>query len=87
MKDMKRAVRRGHYARLKKKWAKKLRNEWYWSEDQVDEENVKRWSSMYTRTQTVCSSCYGCINPRKYEGLTLQEQRNLLSYEEQIDGL
>ena len=86
MKNMKRSVRRHHYARLKKKWDKKLRRDWFWAPDMVDEEKIEHWVSFYTRTQTVCS-CWMCANERKLEGPTLQERKNLLSFEEQIDGL
>tara|TARA_S200002703_G_scaffold154371_1_gene157065 strand:- start:227 stop:520 length:294 start_codon:yes stop_codon:yes gene_type:complete len=85
MKNMKRALRRHHYDRLKKKWKKKLRNDWFWTPESINDDLITRWVGSYTRTQTVCSSCLGCINPRKYESVTLQEQCNMLSFEEQMN--
>ena len=80
MKNMKRSVRRHHYERLKNNWYHKLMNTWYWDFTDYNEEWVKERAASMTRTACTCSSCMGCINPRKYEGITLQEQRNLLSF-------
>ena len=87
MKNMKRSVRRHHYARLKKKWDRRIRNEWYYGSEPIDEDLIGIWTAIRSRTQTDCSSCIGHINPRVYHGGTLQEKRNLLSFEEQMNDL
>ena len=84
MKNMKRSVRRHHYARLKQKWRKKV--SWSWYYDRMDHDDIEYHASTLTTTHTRCS-CWMCCNYRSTEGITLQEQKNLLSFEEQIDGL
>jgi hypothetical protein len=80
MKNMKRSVRRHHYERLKNNWYHRLMNTWLLEYTDYDEEWFKERAAFMTRTACTCSSCMGCINPRKYEGITLQERRNLLSF-------
>ena len=84
MKNMKRSVRRHHYARLKQKWKKV--NSWSWYNNRSDEEWYKIYAARLATTHTNCS-CWMCGNCRKLEGITLQEKRNMLSFEEQVDGL
>ena len=88
MKDMKRAVRRHHYARIKKKMVKReIHNRYYdASYDDIDWEYINWLASIYANTPKVCS-CWMCANERKLYGISLQEYRNLLSFKEQIDGL
>lgn len=84
MKDMKRSIRRHHYARLKNNWYHELMNSWYWDFTNYTEDELRERAAFMTRTACTCSTCMGCINPRKYEGITLQEKRNLLSFNEFI---
>ena len=85
MKSMKRSVRRHHYARLKRKWVNKSIHDRYYdrSYDDVDWSYINWLASIYANTPKVCS-CWMCANERKIEGVTLQERRNELSYDEQI---
>ncbi len=80
MKNMKRSIRRHHYARLKNKRYRQLRlwEHWYRSEEYMQHLAAKR-----SRTPCMCS-CWMCGNPRTYGEISLQEIRNNLSYKEQI---
>lgn len=81
---MKRSMRRHHYARIKKKWEKTVRWSWYYN--LTEDEWFPSIAARLTTTHTNCS-CWMCRNDRQNEGITLQERRNLLSYNEQIlDG-
>ena len=88
MKNMKRSVRRHHYARLKKKWMDKLLTTRFWDTpvDQVDKKHLEWLGAIYANTPCVCS-CWMCCNPRLLEGPTLQEIRSQLSFEEDLMGL
>ncbi|MFH1657906.1 MAG: hypothetical protein ABIG35_01210 [Pseudomonadota bacterium] len=67
MKDMKRAIRRHHYARLKKA------RRWYHSQDQWQHE---KWIGMAVATPQLCSNVC-CGNQRAYYGRSLDELRGL----------
>jgi hypothetical protein len=69
---------------VKKKW--EIVNRWSWYFDVVDEEWIKVQSAILTNTHTCCS-CWMCRNCRMTEGVTLQEHRNNISFQEQIQGL
>ena len=87
MKDMERSIRRHHRARIKNNWKNKLRYNWFYRPEDVDEEWIGVAASMLTITHTPCSSCIGHINDRVYQGTTLQEQCNDISYYEQLNEL
>jgi hypothetical protein len=87
MKNMKRSVRRSHYVRLKAKWKKIRRNDWYHQSFKLDEEWLDIAGARLSRTQTTCSSCLCHINPRKNNELTLPERRNMLTYSEYINDI
>lgn len=82
MKNMKRAIRRHHYSRLKNKRYLGLK-QWNWWSGITEEFLIERSCRMIT---TACGcSCTMCGNPRRHFGeITLQEQRNLLSFEEDM---
>lgn len=83
MKNMKRAIRRHHYERLKAK-RHRIMNERYWFDD-VPEEQKKLIAAIEADTPKRQSSCLCCGNPRKHlNETTLQEYRNLISFEEEI---
>lgn len=67
MKDMKRALRRHHVARLKKT------RRWYHGRDLWAD---GRLIGMAVHTPQLCS-CWGCGNQRRYFGPTIQELRYL----------
>lgn len=82
MKDMKRAVRRHHVARLKNKrkyyWGYQTKTiligrlrpqDWNSSEYKMPADQLGK----VLRTPAICS-CPGCANSRKYLGLTLAEK-------------
>ena len=85
MKDMKRSVRRHHYGRIKRNWIDRLKHTWYWSPEDYTPEEIEERAARHTATPCVCSSCLGCINPRKNNEITLQERRNLLSFYDQLN--
>lgn len=87
MKNMKRSIRRHHFARIKKKWYNTVKNDWFWEPENINEEWMQLISSFLTTTHTTCSTCLGHLNPRVYEGGTLQEKRNLLSFNEELEDL
>lgn len=82
MKNMKRAVRRQYYRRSKLKWFNRLKHCWCFASD-ISDEIIMKWACSYTRTRCPCS-CHGCGNLRRYEGYTLQEHKNLISFSEQM---
>lgn len=102
MKNMKRAIRRHHYARLKNKY-RKLNRRWVNPNDincsyynpkyVIDDSWVEKESAFMADTAARCS-CAMCGNPRRtqmdgagFYSLTRQEQKNLLDYKEQIGDM
>lgn len=88
MKNQKRALRRHHRERMLNKRRRQINEFWV---DYTDPYRDQEWPEMAARyrlqTPHACSNPICCGNPRrthKREVLTLQEQRNLLSFDEQI---
>ena len=86
MKDMKRSVRRSHYARLKNKWFKRFKNEWHWA-NPPGEETLYKWACIRTTAQANCS-CTMCGNPRRhFNELTLKEKSANIAFSESLSLL
>lgn len=77
MKDMQRAIRRHHVARLKR-----LRRGYH----SQDLSANPKWIGRVVQTPQLCS-CRACGNQRHWEGRTRQEQRGLLNMAEQMEEL
>lgn len=94
-KDTPRAMRRHHYARLKKArnsyWGYGIQN-WRGTCQEEIVNMSPAQAGMVTRTPTPCS-CHMCGNPRRNvwlkakDCLTMQEKKALDSYEDQIETL
>ena len=85
MKNMKRALRRHHAERIKRNFYKELKQwEYYHTDPEEHEQWMRTYASRRVNTSSMCS-CWMCGNPRKYFGhLTLQEERHLLSFDEEV---
>lgn len=90
MKTMKRALRRHHRERMLKKRYNQLLNRWVYNNGPYDDDWLYLVSRLRLHTPCGCS-CPMCGNPRRTgadgtgnKSLTLQERRNLLSFEEQV---
>jgi hypothetical protein len=81
MKNMKRAIRRHHYSRLKNKRLKLIYSQ-YWFDD-FPEDTKNAIVCIMIDTPKRHSTCLCCGNPRKHlKEITLQEKRNMLNFEE-----
>jgi hypothetical protein len=82
-KETKRAVRRGHIARLKEKrirekyWGRCLHNGTEWTSKSL---------GVCINTPQVCS-CLSCGNQRKWNGESISEKRNRDNFNQQLELL
>ena len=81
MKNMKRAIRRHHYARIKNNRRKLIDSQYWFDTFPEDVKNVV--VCIMVNTPARCS-CMGCGNPRKhFNEVTLQERRSMLDFEDE----
>lgn len=83
-KNTKRAERRHHYKRLKKR----RQDLHYWGRGwEYSSQWTDRSLGGAVNTPCICSTCTGCMNPRKAGEKTLAEKRNDDYFDEQLQDL
>lgn len=102
-KNMKRALRRHHRARMQRRAYKKLFEDWYWifnwrgkiQEGDLDDEEKRKFHrivSMHRDNLAICS-CSACGNRRhsgwasEKESLTMQERRQEERWKSELEEL